>query len=131
MADESIFTPQDALNCIRKEAADIISVCPGKHGGLLNTLAIIAMCEAAGVQCAIGSNLEWDIASAAMAHLTVAAPNIAVEKYAADLIGPLFHVEHALTKPWTVNDGQITVPQGPGLGIELDDERLTELRTNI
>ncbi len=129
MADESIFTPQDALNCIRKDAADIISVCPGKHGGLLNTMAIISLCEAAGVQCAIGSNLEWDIASAAMAHLTVAAPNIAVERYAADLIGPLFHVEHALTTPWEVVDGQISTPQGPGLGIELDRDRLAELRT--
>ncbi len=129
MADEAIFTPQDAVNCIRKEAADIISVCPGKHGGLLNTQAIISMCEAAGVQCAIGSNLEWDIASAAMAHLTVAAPNIAVERYAADIIGPLFHVQHALKEPWDVNNGQIAVPQGPGLGIDLDRDRLAELRT--
>lgn len=129
MADESIFTPQDALNCIRKEAADIISVCPGKHGGLLNTMTIISLCEAAGVHCAIGSNLEWDIGSAAMAHLTAAVPNIAVERYAADIIGPLFHVEHALTRPWDVTNGQIAVPEGPGLGIELDRTRLAELRS--
>jgi L-alanine-DL-glutamate epimerase-like enolase superfamily enzyme len=129
MADEAVFTPQDALNCIRKEAADIISVCPGKHGGLLNTMAIVSMCEAAGVQCAIGSNLEWDIASAAMAHLTVVSPNISVERYAADIIGPLFHVTHALTHPWTVNHGQISVPQGPGLGIELDQAELAAMRT--
>lgn len=128
MADESIFTVQDALNCIRKEAADIISVCPGKHGGLLNTQAIIAMAEAAGVQCAIGSNLEWDIASAAMAHLTVAAPNIAVERYAADIIGPMFHVEHAVETPFDVVNGQLTVPQGPGLGMVVNRERLDRLR---
>ncbi|MBV7329311.1 hypothetical protein KFU94_13885 [Chloroflexi bacterium TSY] len=128
MADEAIFTTQDALNCIQKEAADIISVYPGKNGGILNTIAIVEMAEAAGVHCAIGSNLEWDIASAAMAHVTVALPNIAVERYAADLIGPLFHIEHALEKPLTTHAWHVTVPQEAGLGVTLNPDRLAELR---
>jgi muconate cycloisomerase len=128
MADEAIFTVQDALACIQKGAADIISVYPGKHGGILNTITIVSMAEAAGVHCAIGSNLEWDIASAAMAHVTVALSNIAVERYAADIIGPLFHIEHALTTPLVTDGWRITVPQGPGLGVELDLERLAALR---
>ncbi len=128
MADESVFTLPDALNCIRKDAADIISVYPGKNGGILNSMALVAMAAAAGVQCAIGSNLEWDIASAAMAHLTVALPNIAVEWYAADIIGPWFHVEHAIDSPELVHRGEITVPQGPGLGIVLNRDQLKPLR---
>ena len=128
MADEAIFTMQDALACIQKGAADIISVYPGKHGGILNTVAIVSMAEAAGVRCAIGSNLEWDIASAAMAHVTVALPNIAVERYAADIVGPLFHIEHALTEPLVTAGWSIIVPQGPGLGVVLDAERLAALR---
>lgn len=128
MADEAIFTVQDALACIRKGAADIISVYPGKHGGILNTIAIVSLAEAAGVHCAIGSNLEWDIASAAMAHVTVALANIAVERYAADIIGPIFHTEHALVTPLNTAGWCITVPQGPGLGVKLDLERLAALR---
>jgi muconate cycloisomerase len=128
MADEAIFSEQDALACIQKGAADIISVYPGKHGGILNTIAIVSMAEAAGVHCAIGSNLEWDIASAAMAHVTVALANIAVERYAADIIGPIFHTEHALVTPLMTDGWQITVPQGPGLGVVLDMERLAALR---
>ncbi|MDB5386408.1 MAG: ykfB 2 [Planctomycetaceae bacterium] len=131
MADESVFTMPDALNCIRKNAADIISIYPGKHGGILNTIAMAAMAEAAGVHCAIGSNLEWDVASAAMAHVTVALPNIVVERYAADLIGPWFHTEHATETPISVNAGLLSVPQGPGLGIVLNRERLEALRFEI
>lgn len=128
MADEAVFTLSDALNCIRKDAADIISIYPGKHGGIMNTVAIAAMAEAAGVHCAIGSNMEWDIASAAMAHVTVALPNITVERYAADIIGPWFHIEHATDTPIQVKNGTLTVPQGPGLGIVLNLEQLESLR---
>ena len=128
MADESVFTPHDALRCIQNGAADIISVYPGKNGGILNTLAIVAMAEAAGVHCAIGSNLEWDIASAAMAHLAVALPNVAVERYATDIIGPFFHVQHAVETAFTVTEGKLSAPRGPGLGVVLDPRRLAELQ---
>jgi len=127
MADEAIFTIQDALACIHKGAADIISVYPGKHGGILPTITIVNMAEAAGIHCAIGSNLEWDIASAAMAHLAVALPNIAVERYATDIIGPLFHSEHAIETPLTAHGWQLTVPQAAGLGVTLDGEQLAAL----
>jgi muconate cycloisomerase len=128
MADESVFTVQDALACLQKGAADVISVYPGKNGGILNTLTIVAMSEAAGLQCAIGSNLEWDIASAAMAHVTVALPNLAVERYACDIIGPLFHVEHAVEPTLVSTPGRVSVPPGPGLGVTLDLDRLAALR---
>lgn len=128
MADESIFTPQDALRCLELRAADIISVYPGKNGGILGTMAIVAMAEAAGVHCAIGSNLEWDIASAAMAHVCVALPNIAVERYAADIIGPVFHTDSALQTPLECKAWRLTVPTGPGLGVTLDEERLATFR---
>jgi muconate cycloisomerase len=128
MADEAVFTPQDALACIQKGAADIISVYPGKNGGILNTVAIIEMAAAAGVSCAIGSNVEWDLASAAMAHLAVALPNIAVERFGTDIIGPYFHTQHACEPPWNTSGGCITVPSGVGLGIALAPERLAALR---
>lgn len=128
MADEAVFTLTDALNCIRKDAADIISIYPGKHGGMFNTMAIASMAEAAGVHCAIGSNMEWDIASAAMAHVTVATPNIVAERYAADIIGPWFHIEHATDTPIKVQNGVLSLPQGPGLGITLNLDKLEALR---
>ena len=127
MADEAVFTPHDALACIQKGAADIISVYPGKNGGILNTLAIVSMAAAAGVSCAIGSNVEWDIASAAMAHLAAALPNIAVEQHATDIIGPHFHTQHVCEPPLIAAGGWVSVPSGAGLGIGLQPERLAAL----
>lgn len=125
MADEAVFTPHDALECLRLGAADIISVYPGKNGGILNTLAIVSMAEAAGVECAIGSNLESDIASAAMAHLAVALPNVGVESYATDIIGPFMHRRRVVRSPLAFHAGRVTAPSGPGLGVEVDWSELT------
>ena len=127
MADESVFTVQDALTCIHKGAADIISVYPGKNGGLLNTLTIASLAEAAGVHCAIGSNLEWDVGSAAMMHACRAIPNICVERYAADIIGPVFHIEHACETSLLGDPGFARVPDAPGLGVSLNLDRLAEV----
>jgi len=117
MADESVFTVQDTLRCLQLRAADIISVYPGKNGGLLNTLTIAAMAEAAGVHCAIGSNLEWDVGSAAMAHACMAIPNIRTDLYAADIIGPVFHTERAVASPLLAPEACVRVPDGAGLGV--------------
>jgi len=119
MADESVFTVQDALRCIQLRAADIISVYPGKNGGLLNTLAIASLAEAAGVQCAIGSNMEWDVGSATMAHACAAIPNICVERYGADIIGALFHTTRAIEAPLMTEPAHVGIPQGPGLGVTI------------
>lgn len=121
MADESIFTLSDARRCLELRAADIISVYPGKNGGLLQTCAIAQLAESAGVHCALGSNLEWDIGSAAMSHACAAIPNIAVERYAADLIGPVFHTERAIKASLLSAPAHAIVPTGPGLGVELLD----------
>src|SRR5438552_3890529 len=76
MADESVFTPQDALEVIRHEAADVLSLYPGKHGGIRPTQAIAHLAEAAGIPCTIGSNLAREVATAAMAPATVATSNL-------------------------------------------------------
>src|SRR5262245_66123280 len=88
MADESVFTPLDALDVIRHRAADVLSLYPGKHGGIRPTQAIAKLAEAAGVPCTIGSNLEREVATAAMAHVTVCTANIQCERFPGDLIGP-------------------------------------------
>jgi muconate cycloisomerase len=44
----------------------------------------------AGIPCTIGSNLEREVATAAMAHVAVATANIQCEQYPGDLIGPIY-----------------------------------------
>ena len=51
----------------------------------------------AGIPCTIGSNLEREVATAAMAHVTVCTANIQCERFPGDLIGPIYY-QQALTR---------------------------------
>ncbi len=117
MADESVFTPQDALAVIRAEAADVLSLYPGKHGGIRATQAIAALAAAAGIPCTIGSNLEREVATAAMAHVTVATANLCCERFPGDLIGPLYFEKPISRTPLRYEADRLFVPETPGLGV--------------
>ena len=119
MLDESVFTRQDALQAIREDACDLISIYPGKNGGIRRSLEIAQMAAAAGLQCTIGSNLEMDMGTSAMLHLAVAVPVLATA-VDHDIIGPLYYQRHFTCNPIRFADGCALLPEGPGLGVEID-----------
>jgi muconate cycloisomerase len=119
MADESVFTPQDALEVIRHQAADVLSLYPGKHGGIRSTQHIAKLAEAAGIPCTIGSNLEREVATAAMAHVTVCTANLQCERYPGDLIGPIYFERSLSRQPLRYQADRLWVPEEPGLGVEV------------
>ncbi len=128
MADESVFTLSDAWHLTNSRAADILAVYPGKHGGIAATMELATVARAAGIVCSMGSNLELGIGTAAMLHVAVASPTIDSEVYPADLIGPLYHAADMLTEPLALGPETASVPDGPGLGVELDMEQLERWR---
>jgi L-alanine-DL-glutamate epimerase-like enolase superfamily enzyme len=128
MADESVWTLTDAWSVIEARAADIISVYPGKNGGIANSLEVVHVAKAAGLLCHMGSNLELGVGSAAMLHLAAAVPAIASELYPADIIGPSYHETDLLKNSLTLGPEFAIVPDGTGLGVELDDEKLERWR---
>ncbi len=130
MADESVFTLADAWNVLRAHAADVVSIYPGKNGGIAASIEIAHVAAAAGVPCHIGSNLELGIGSAAMLHLAVAVANIESETYPADILGPHYHVTDLLREPLSLQPNGATVPDGPGLGVSLDDDLLNRYRAD-
>lgn len=117
MVDESVFTPRDAMEVIRRGAADIVNVYVTESGGLLNASRTFAMCEAAGIPCMIGSMPEFGIGTAAQIHLGVAMTNLGPDS---DTCGVLYHAEDLLTEPLRIEDGFAYPPEGPGLGITVD-----------
>jgi muconate cycloisomerase len=117
-----VFTAADVLAVIRHRAADVISLYPGKHGGVRATQYLARMAEAAGIACTIGSNLEREVATAAMAHVAVATPNVVCERYPGDLIGPLYFEKPLTTAPLRYGADRLFVPEGPGLGVTLGAE---------
>ena len=128
MADESVFTPHDAWQLTKLRAVDILSVNPGKHGGLLGTLEVSHIAKAAGITCSMGSNLELGIGTAAMLHVAAAAPGINSERFPGDFIGPLYHKVDMLETSLTLGPERALVPEGPGLGVELNEEQLEKYR---
>lgn len=124
MADESVFTLQDAWLLTTHRAADILSVYPGKHGGIAATAEIVAVARAAGLRCTIGSNLELGIGTSAMLHVAAAFPEVDCDTFPADTIGPFYHDGEIIANPLDLGPPYAMVPDGPGLGIELDEQAL-------
>jgi muconate cycloisomerase len=128
MADESVFTLADAWGVLRARAADVISIYPGKNGGLAASIEIAHVAQAAGIPCHVGSNLELGIGSAAMLHLACAVANIDSQSYPADILGPHYHEADLLAEPLALEPTGARVPDGPGLGVTLDEGQLARFR---
>lgn len=120
MADDICFDLAHARELLRNECCDAISVYPGKNGGIRKSKAIVELAARHGVACSIGSNLEWDVATAAMGHLVVACPNMQVELYPGDMLGPEYHEVRIAKNPLSIRGPLVTLNDLPGLGIEID-----------
>jgi L-Ala-D/L-Glu epimerase len=120
MADDICFDMAHVRELIRNECCDVISVYPGKNGGIAKSRAIVEFAGKHNVACSIGSNLEWDVGTAAMAHLVVACPNMQVEKYPGDVLGPVYHEARIVTNPIDIRGPLVTITNRPGLGVDVD-----------
>jgi muconate cycloisomerase len=128
MADESVFTPTEALAIVREGAVDVISLYPGKNGAITASRRISQIARSAGIVCHTGSNLELGVATAAMAHLAAADQTIDSETYPADILGPLYHDHDLLTESVSIGPHGACPPEGPGLGVSLDEDALNKYR---
>lgn len=129
MADESVFTVEQASEVIRRNAADIISIYPGKNGGILKSRLISQMAATSGISCHIGSNLEWDIATSAMCHLAVSCSNVHISGFPPDILGPLYY-QSRLSKPVNFSNGMVTTPFGYGLGLDISEDEIEAISRN-
>lgn len=129
MADESVYTPQDALAIVRALAADVLSLYVGK-GGIGPARQIAAVAEAAGLVCTVGSNLELGIGNAAMIHLALATPAIDADAFPCDILSPFFYESDLLEDALPIRGGEARAPAGPGLGVALDEEKVAFYRVD-
>jgi muconate cycloisomerase len=128
LADESVSTVFDAMLLIRAAAADAFSIYIGKGGGLGMAHRIATVAAAAGLACTVGSNLEMGVASAAMIHLGMLLPPGSVEAFPCDILSMFLYEDMLLQAPLPVEAGLARPPSGPGLGVELDPERVERYR---
>lgn len=116
MADESCHTAADALKIACRGAADMLNIKLMKCGGLSEAKKLLAVAEAAGLPCILGSMAESSIGSAAGLHFVAAHPSIV----ACELIGPLFITnDPADGYQIEMSTFQAQVSSAPGLGVTL------------
>ncbi len=124
MADEALFGPSDAIKLIRAEACDTFNIKVMKAGGLLNSIRIAHIADAANMRCMVGCMLESKLALTAAAHVVASQANIVY----ADLDGNTEHVIDPITGGMTVKAGTLTLPETPGLGCDVDPAFVKKLR---
>jgi muconate cycloisomerase len=128
IADESIWTLDDAKMLARAEAADVFSVYIGKAAGIGPAREIVRFANSVGIKCTIGSNLELGVGSAAMIHLACSTPGVDADAYPCDIIGPLFYEDDLLAEPLQISGGCAIAHDGAGLGVELDEDKIDKYR---
>jgi muconate cycloisomerase len=126
MADDICFDLVHAQELIRNQCCDVINLYPGKQGGIRKARRIAEFAAEHGVACSIGSNLEFDIATAAMAHFVVATMNMQVEKFPGDMLGPAYHEFSIAKVPLDIRGPMTTISNLPGLGVDVDWQKVKE-----
>ncbi len=122
--DESIHTVRIARDAIRVGACKIINIKPGRVGGHLESIRLHDLCAQHGIPVWHGGMLETGIGRAHNIHLA-SLPNFTLpgdiaasqRYYQPDLIEPPIEV---------AADGTIAVPDGPGIGVSIVQERVEQ-----
>lgn len=122
LADESIFGPEDMAAAIDGHIADGVSIKIMKTGGLTRAQTTARMAATAGMSAYGGDMFEAGTAHLAGTHMIAATPEITLgcEFYQASY----FLTEDILETPFQVENGQVIVPDTPGLGINPNEEIL-------
>ncbi|SCW72961.1 muconate cycloisomerase [Sphingobium faniae] len=125
MADEALNGPESAFDYAASAAADVFAVKIMQSGGLHAACKVGAIADAAGIGLYGGTMLEVGIATAASAHVFATFPKLAFQT---ELFGPLLVTEEVLAEPLQYADFSVKVPDGPGLGVALDMDRVAFFR---
>lgn len=125
--DESITSAQAAADAIELGACRIINIKPGRVGGYLEARRTHDLCAVSHVPVWMGGMLETglgragNVAMAAMPNFSLPGDTSASDRY--------FHRD--ITEPFVLHDGRLRVPEGPGLGVNVDEDfvdRITHWR---
>jgi L-alanine-DL-glutamate epimerase-like enolase superfamily enzyme len=116
MADESLYTLKDAESLIQYEAVDFFGLKLIKHGGIYKARQIASLAKEHGIECVVISPWETQIGVSAAVHLVLSGTNfnhpheIGTNELADDPVRGLVE-----------DQGLISLPTGPGLGVEFQD----------
>jgi muconate cycloisomerase len=135
MADESAWTVHDILELHELRAAASFSCYVTKPGGLHRARQQAEVAGELGFVCDIGGSIELGIGNAANLHLGASLPiaelpSVCPVTKPAGAAGPeiagIYYTDDIVTEPFRFEDGRVLCPDGPGLGVEVDTEKLAQ-----
>ncbi|HTS70625.1 MAG TPA: enolase C-terminal domain-like protein [Terriglobia bacterium] len=115
---------QDTTKAIQLEAVDYFNF----NCGIANFVRMADVADAAGIPCWHGSEVDLGILEASYLHACAAARNCTLRS---DVFGELVREDDLIVEPIAIQNARARVPQGPGLGVELDREALEKYRVNL
>lgn len=125
MADESVKSPAELAAIARRRAADYASIYVIGPGGLLSSRKMAVVAEVNRMRGYVGGALESAIGAAAGLHLAAASPAIDL---GCEVYGQYMLEEDVGRDRFVMEDGALVVPQGPGLGVDVDESTLAAYR---
>ena len=133
MADESAWTVLDILELHENDAAACFSCYVTKPGGLYRAKQQADFADNLGIYCDIGGSIELGIGNAANLHLGAALPNAILpsvcpvtkpEGAEGPEIAGIYYLDDIVTESFRFQEGAVMIPEGPGLGVEVDMAKL-------
>ncbi|UHC17947.1 muconate/chloromuconate family cycloisomerase [Methylobacterium currus] len=121
LADECVFTPHDMMGVAQAAAADAVSLKLVKHGGLVSLRKVAAVAEAAGIGLYGGCLLESSVGAAAHLHAFAGLRELT---WGCEHFGPQILTGDLVAEPLAFHDFAVHLPEGPGLGVTLDPDKL-------
>jgi muconate cycloisomerase len=118
---EHVRSPEYAIRLIRAHAVDIFNISITVAGGIAGMLRLFAIADAANIECLVGTTQELSVATAAQAHVGAVAPRL---DYPSDPVGPSLYQADVTIEPVRFDQGDLLVPQGPGLGVDVDIDKV-------
>ncbi len=139
IADESAWQPADIIEIARAGAADAISIYIAKAGGVSRARRVAILAEAYGLPADVNGSLESGVGNAANVHFATALPAVSLACVipvsapagmgAARMAGR-YYADDVITEPFLFSEGRLFPPEGPGLGVEIDESKLTKYRVD-
>jgi muconate cycloisomerase len=121
MADESIHDLETLLQILKSGAAQFVKVKVQKMGGLLKTYQAVQVAEAFGVPVILGHGFGLTLNTLAELHLAACTPAIVD---GCESVGPIKMADDVVKEPVIMKRGVVPVPTQPGLGADLDEEKI-------
>jgi L-alanine-DL-glutamate epimerase-like enolase superfamily enzyme len=125
VADESVATPADVTREILSGSATAVSIKTARTG-FSDSLRVSHLAEGLGIQTVIGNQIDAHLGT--VCSLVFGASQESTSRSAAELSNYLDLADHLLTEPLVIEDGRMRVPDGPGLGITLDYDKVDHYR---